>query len=780
MSISCLIVIARYMNSELTVDSSHRNKDRICATVMQSETGTENGIRAVWNPEKLEINMLNDPAVLASTITFREESTFSLDKHEFTASVLRVDTSFQKIFDFPVVKGKQQIASSKSEAAITERYARKIFGDEEPLGKTLTINSKLLTITSVVGDIESKSSITFDIITHYYYYDTFNGSSTGWVFMAPNQSIEQFNARYTKYFKVYSNQNTRYRYQLMSLDDLYFDNSVDKRGFIRHGDKSTLGILFIVALSVLLVGLFNFVNIYTVLMLRRSREMGVKKVFGASAVSIARGLYVENLVMVALAVGGGWLMSQMSDDLVAAKLGIDTVPNLRFDIALSVAFLIVIPLLTSIYPYLKFRYAQPITSLKSIASSGKSIVSRAILLVLQYVMTIVLIIVSIYFVRQLNFMLDSDLGYNPKGIIKVRMFTPQPNGLSEEESEKYETDFARREQFVRAQLNSSPLIMAWAYTESPNTASPGYGGFSVGGSEFVNTQTLYCAEADMKLFDLKLKEGRWWKDTVDTFKSYNMIVNETFLKKFGINDYSTAVVQPEERQWTVLNGSANDELMKLNPPYRIIGVVKDFHTGHLRQPIDPLVILCNFDDDGNTNAQWSELCASAVPGKEVQAIELLGKIHAEVGNGDFRYTMLEDEIAAMYTEDRRVTTIYSVFAVIAIMIGCLGLFSLSLYDVQQRYREIALRRVNGARVGQITVMLLRKYYLLLSLAFVIAAPTAWWAIDAYMSDFATRAPLSWWIFALAAIVTAAISLLTLMYQTVKAAHTNPTVAMKTE
>lgn len=172
--------------------------------------------------------------------------------------------------------------------------------------------------------------------------------------------------------------------------------------------------------------------------------------------------------------------------------------------------------------------------------------------------------------------------------------------------------------------------------------------------------------------------------------------------------------------------------------------------------------------------------ASIVPGRRQEAIQLLKGLHDKTIGGEFEYTFVEDEISAMYEKDRLVARIYTVFTLISILISSMGLFSLSLFDIQQRYKEIAIRKVNGATVGVITNLLLRKYYRLLGLSFIIATPLSWLAITKYMENFANKAPLSWWIFAVAFLLTASISLITLIWQIRKAARTTPAKAIKTE
>ena len=271
------------------------------------------------------------------------------------------------------------------------------------------------------------------------------------------------------------------------------------------------------------------------------------------------------------------------------------------------------------------------------------------------------------------------------------------------------------------------------------------------------------------MYGLQLKEGRFWNDSIDNTYGYQFIINETAQKLFGITNIETASLQPESRLWIT---SRND--MSTNPPYQVIGVVKDFKFTHLSKPNAPLVI----SNSGSYNSQ--KLMASIVPGKKQEAIAFLKKLHNDTVGGEFEYSFVEDEVSALYKDDKKAAYIYSLFTVIAILISSLGLFSLSLFDVQQRYREIAIRKVNGATTRIVMQMMLRKYFKLLGLAFVISLPVSLLAIFKYLENFANKAPISWWIFAVALLITAGISLATLIWQIRKAAETDPAKAMKAE
>lgn len=274
----------------------------------------------------------------------------------------------------------------------------------------------------------------------------------------------------------------------------------------------------------------------------------------------------------------------------------------------------------------------------------------------------------------------------------------------------------------------------------------------------------------MDMFGLKLKEGREWNDQ-DQFVQYKMIINETARKLFHITNIDEASMQSESRLWWSMGVDVGK-----NPPFQVVGVIEDFRTGHLSKGDVPLAIL--YQEGGSAT---DPLIASIAKGKRKEAINFLKELHREVvGEGEFNYSFVEDEIEKLYEEDKRTTHIYVTFAGLAICISCLGLFGLSLYDIRQRYREIALRKVNGASGRQIALLLVRKYLYILGAAFVLAIPLIYYIIDDYTKDFAVRAPIGVGIFVIGFIFTVAISLGTLLWQIQKAVRLNPGQIMKNE
>lgn len=790
MSLACTIVISRYVYREMTVDTFNSNLDRIHAIVNeQRDDNSRMRLEYPTNPngESGYVDPLVDPAIVWATQMYCfPKDNLKIDDKEFNADIAAVDSNFMKVFDYQLVRGdRASVLHNASGALITEEFAAKHFPGVDPMGRIMKHSTgKEVVIEGIIASTTSKSLLNFDVLISTMLQQHWSYMSIGFVLATPNTLVEDMNARSGEFMEM-KIWNSFQRFQFIPLKGLYFNTTLvspsgPRSTMLKSGDHSNLMVLSVVALLVLLIGVFNFINIYTVLMLRRSREVGVKKVFGAATSSIIKSLYVENLVMITLAVGLGWVLIKLCGKMIEGWIGIPQVGSWQFDILLSVGIMILLPLLTTVFPYFKYKYAKPITSLREISGGRGSIVSRAVFLVLQYMMTVVMIIVAIYFVRQLNFMVSADMGIDTHNIIQTQ-FAPHRVAydiISDKVWEEERERDRRNVKYVTEQLNSSPLFEQWTPGEAPLQLGRSGSSFSVAGGEFKQLKTIYVTTTWMKMFGIKHLDGDTYNDSIHRFAQYKLLATPAALKLLGVTDFRAAVVQPERRLWWSAQTREESELMKQNPPFEIIGVVDDFRTEHLSKAALPIVLLYESADFDRVDG--ANFLIRLTKGREMEAIDFLRKLKSEIYGGEFTYTFVEDQVRDMYTEDKRVAIIYTTFAIIAILISSLGLFSLSLYDVQQRYREIALRRVNGASVRQIVTMLLRKYYLLLGIAFVIAMPLAWWAIDWYMQDFASKAPLSLWIFILAALITAAISLLTLIYQTIRAALTNPAIAMKTE
>lgn len=777
LSVAATLVIVRYVHQELTVDHFCKHLDQVYHLTLTRSNGE---ISLYENT-----NLNNDPdyrdplkhaeVEFSSYCIPLDDDYILLGEQRFRLNVLVADSSFLKIMPYPVLSGIHNI-TSPNDAIITQDLAHRLFGSVDPLGKQFVSSTgKTLTIRGIIGNPSTKASINFDMIT-----PTFQDNENQWsrigiclVKLARGTDLDKYNQKISQSQALSYFENEPISYQLCSLRDFYFNKKIETfSSLMLRGNHTQLIILIIVAGMLLLVGLLNFINIYTVVILKRAREFGIKKVYGASKYQIFMQIYIENLCITAIALFLIWGLVESTSGLCSNVFDIPVKGNVMFDGIVSLFILLGLPLIITIYPFLKYSYSSSITSLHSINVGGNSIVSRIGFLFIQYIITFSLVVIALFFVRQLYTMLNADLGYKTKDIISCEFLNYDVYNRSystHEEWEKSAKEFRQKKQMIQQKMNACPLFISWNYNgDLPIQLEP-YMNFTYN-QEKHKMAIISASDTYMKIFGFQLKEGRVW-NYKDRFSQYKLIINETAQKMFGITDISKAFLQPERRIWY----SRGIDVGK-NPPFEVVGVIKDFRSGHLSKKNIPLAI---FYEDG-MNAE-ERMLASIVPGKKKEAVAFLKKLHDEViGEGDFIYSFVEDEVAKIYKEDQRTTRIYMAFACLAIFISCMGLFGLSLYDIRQRYREIALRKVNGASDRQIIFLLMRKYLYILGLSFIIAIPVVYYIIYDYTKNFEVKTPIGIDIFIIGLLLTTFISMGTLLWQVHQALRINPASVMKNE
>ena len=763
LSLACVITIFRYVYGEFSVDRFNKKIDRIFLTTQERNTnpGTIIFSRMInLNMETPFLDLINHSGVenVSNFILFDNDE-ITVDEQKYNANLLVADSNFLKIMDYPVISGIHRLSEPNS-ALITNSFAQKLFGNENPVGKTFRhSNGKILTISGIIGQTSTKSSLSFDMIVSLHLTERWSKTLLTFVLLNPGVDYRVINKQHED-FSAMRSPSSQIRYQLFPLSKVYFDKSISDSELYGQGDYNYVTVLMAVGFLILLTGVINYINIFTVIVLRRGREIGIKKVFGAGRFNIFIQLFVENLLMTGFALIAALFIAHIASPFITNVLQLEQIPNILFNMLLSCVILCSLPLLTTLYPFFRYHYSVPVHSFRSFDKiRGGSL--RRVFLSFQYVITIIMIVVSLFFTKQLRFMLNADLGYRTEDIIKVQFQKFNSGLISSPESQRITDEIVQK-------MNACPLFSYWTYGQSPNEFTQNGFSFKHGDGEFKPVKLKEVDESWLRLFDIQLKEGRLWDNETDSgYRDYYIIVSESVLKLFGITDYSSAMLQPESRLWIMSSTSGNEE-MQTNPPYRIVGVVKDFNYRRLSKRSEPVVFYYS-----KASSRYDPLIASIVPGRTQDAIAFLRKLKEETVGGEFSYSFVEDEVQAMYTEDKKIAAIYSVFTFIAIFVSALGLFSMSLFDIQQRRKEIAIRKINGATIADVIRLLLKKYFWSLLISFALATPVALYAINRYLEDFANKAPVSWWLFAAAIAMTAGVSLLTLIYQTQKAANQNP-------
>ena len=762
-SLACSIILMRYIHRELTVDTHCIDREHVYAICTNTEGNRGLSGLKQYNYDTISID---NRFVEAMTTYIPLEKDYVISgTNRIPARCLVTDSVFFQLFHYPIVQGKLSLTTPQS-ALLTEKYARKIFGNENPIGKILRYsNGKDITIEGIVGEPECKTTINFDIILSSKLSQHWERMNTELYRFLPGTDINAINktGSVPRYINDPEYDTRTHTFSLISVKDIYWDGSLTDRepAMFLSGNRSHLIILSGVCLLLLLTGILNFINLYLVALLRRGKEYGLKKVFGVCGRTLFANIWIENTLLVLSALLVSWLIIEIMS--APTEYLFDThFSYTAFDGWLSASILLLLPVITSIYPYIKYNYTSPILSIRSIGAQSHSKHFRMFFLGAQYIITFLLVVLSLYFNRQLGMLLNTEPGFRTKNIMNVNLVYESKDFSSY----TYESMQQRRQRVMQLdnELNACPFIELYEPSYE-NILTPTFGtNYLNNKGEKVFLNIHYATPAFFKLYDIKVIEGEI-PDINKEDRRTVFVVNKAALKALSYTSINGVGVIEENQKKANANAS-------LQP---IVAVVEDYFEGHLTSGIKPTIYPVGARFSGDLYQ------IAYTPGKKKEVIDFLRNLEYKLyGSEDFEYTFLEDDIKAMYTQDRQTATIYSIFASIAIIISSLGLLGISLFDIRQRYREIAIRKVNGASAKDLYRLLFRKYITVLIIAFVIAIPLACYLINTYTQDFAVRAPVSIDIFIISLLLVIIISLGTLAYQIQKAAHINPTKIMKTE
>lgn len=783
LGLTCALTILRYVHQELTVDNHYADLANTYIMLSEREGDSSPNLGCDENPNKEEgwVYPSRAPEVEEmAEFCILQQLMVETENQEFSLNAMAADSVFFHIARFPLLAGSNRL-EGPNDIILTDEAARRLFPDGDPLGKTIkALRGDVFTVKGIVGKPACKSTFMFDMVFNLHRGDHWNYIHLKLLRLRPDTDIDDFNERNGQFFysKIWE---YNLRYQLFPMKELYFhptygvwlDDQTCK------GNADNVRILSIAAAILLFIGIFNFVNVYTAILLRRGKEMNIRRIYGATRSHIFACLFVENLVQVAAGLFFAWMFIDASQPLMERYLGIPQMDYKAFDWQASLALLVGLPFVTTLYPFWKHVHKAPITSMQSVGAMSRPGMSRDVFLFLQYVITSTLAVFALYFISHLNYILHTDMGYNTRNIVTATLSSEEGinNIRNKEEWEKMREEMRHKARLLPIRLNESPLITHWSCPRGmPYQMVAGVATRNImHNGQSIEVMLRGLTPGYQAIMNYELVAGRMFTDE-DEWNAYICIINESMARLLGITDLAEAYVQPARRLWWNSMPEHQEE-MKTNPPYRMVGIIKDFKTGHPTMPTHPIYFTP--DKDGFSRHPFV-FYASYPEGRRAEVVDFLVKLHAEVGNGELKYSFIEDELAAVFDDDRRTVHIYTTFSVVAIVISCLGLLGLSLFDIQRRRREIALRKVHGATVHQIFGLLMNRYVAIMAAAFAVSIPLTLWLIHLYTADFATRAPITVWLFLTAALLTGGISIGALYVQVRRAAHIPPAEAMKRE
>lgn len=765
--ITCCLMIFLFIKHEMSYDNFHtKGKDiyRIERKADMFGKGEKEDIAYVSGPYSIALRNDYPGDVLKAVRVMPDNDLFTYNNIGYNEKKVYItDSDFFQLFDFPLIKGDPRLVlKDPSSIVLTASAAKKYFGNEDPMGKVVEMNKKLqLKVTGIAKDLPSNSHLDFDMIvpiSNFKYYDSLKGFPNNSLFVYlqlnsksnPQQLVKtQFPKFMDKYLgKFYAQTGFKMDLGMHPLKDIYFQNI--KWDNVKHGNKKLVFIFMSIAILILIIACINFMNLATARAADRSKEVGLRKVMGAVRKQLIGQFILESLVYAAVssiaAMGLLQCIIPAYNQLAGYKM--PSYWNDPWVYIFIATIIVVVGALAGLYPALVLSSFSPIESLKGKLRIGKSgAFFRKALVVFQFGISVLLIISITIISSQMNYIKNTDLGFNKEQTMLVRI----------DNNEIYNT----RTRFKNI-IQADPGVM------SVSLMSGEPGGFhdlynfeteaTPGMKPSFNTE--FADFEFVKTLGLKVIAGRDFSPSFPTDSSKSVLINRVSASKMGYT--------PEQAIGKWVMNSANEEKRI------IIGVVEDYHFSSLKTKIEPIII--------STSQDWRVAVIRLKPGNHLPAtIKRIGREYASSAPGyPFEYNFLDEQFSRHYQEETKQSSILSIFSAIAIVIACLGLFGLASYTAMKRTKEIGVRKVLGSSVQNIVVLLSKDLLKPVLLGTLIAIPAGYFIMDKWLQSFAYRTGIYWWMFAIAAMSAILIALLTVSFQAVKAAVANPVKSLRTE
>jgi putative ABC transport system permease protein len=752
------MLLLLWIYDEVSYDQFHEKKERIYEAWNRAEFSGE---MHSWNttPKILARTLEHDfPEVeKAVRVNWPSNLLFTVGEKRIMVQGNMVDSSFMEMFSFPLVSGNPHTALNDMHSVIvTEKLSKKLFGNENPMGKMVKIDNKeTFRVTGLVKDPPGNTRFQFEFLLPWSYLHHIgeddenwgNNSTRTYVLLKPNASLTSAQNKLKTLKGKYEKDEAKWEMFLYPMKRwrLYsrFNGAVEDGGRIEFVKLSS-----IIAVFILLIACINFMNLNTARSEKRAKEVGIRKVVGARKSGLISQFLGESILLsffaALLAIGLVELSLPVFNQVTDKKMVV------RFDSiglwGLIMGFIFITGLLAGSYPAFFLSSFQPVKVLKGGFKKVNALVTpRKVLVVLQFSFAIILIICTIIVQQQINHAQDRESGYDKNNLI-YHFLTG---------------DVEKNYMLIKNELISSGAASSVTKTSAPLTqAWSDSWGFEWQGKD-PNDKTdfdRYSADDNfLKTTGLQLVRGRDMDLNKYITDSTAMILNESALKVMKFKEPIGQLVKDGDAQ------------------FHIIGVVKDFI---LRSPYEPTHPMIIEGGKGWFNVIHIKLSNLQPTAKSLQQAEsIFKKYNPEY---PFEYHFVDEEYAKKFQDEKRTAVLAGFFSGLTIFISCLGLFGLATYMAEARIKEIGVRKVLGASVAGITFLISRDFLRLVLIAFLIAAPIAWWSMETWLKNYPYRVNIHWWVFALAGGSSFFIALVTISYQAIRAAISNPINSLRSE
>jgi putative ABC transport system permease protein len=773
--IACFLLISLYLRDEYSYDRMHSKADRIYRIheIFQSDGVGE---RSASQPFAVAEALMNDhPSQIQKVVRFFNHQAPSLavatidNKKEFNESRLFfTDSAFFDVFDFRLLEGDRNTALNDTHTiVITKSMAKKYFGDESAMGKYLKLqgNTNLL-ITGVLEDLPSNVHFQFDFLVSFETLsDIYNPAVPAvwhwywnpcWTYLLLKDqgAAQELEAAMPKFVQKYFPEFIRndIKMEFMPLTDIHLKSHMDYE-IQPNGSLTTIYVFASIGIFVLLIACINFINLSTARAAKRAKEVGMRKTFGSQRIQLVGQFLFESIlltllsVIISLAIIATTLpfFNMFAEKSIALSVLLEP-----FYVGLLVSLVLGVGFISGIYPAFVLSSFQPITVLKANTSQEKGVLFRKSLVVVQFTLSIILLIGTGVAIDQLNMLRNNNTGFARENVIMI----PVSRSPVAKNFESLRTEFLR---------NRNTLSVTGM--EEILGAKHQVGNFLIEGmSESRPFPRLTIRHDFIETFDIPLVAGRNYSRDVITDDSLALLVNETFVRQMG---------------W-VSNEDAIGKKFGNRPDKTIIGVVKDFNFTSRHQPIRPLILKLNTSPQGFD--VLIKYMAVRINGNDVEGtIQWLEKQwKAQIPGWPFDYFFLENDLEKLYVAENKMSKITLIFSGLSILVACLGLFGLSTYTAEQRKKEMSIRKVLGGSGTEIFMLFSKRFFVLVLISNAVAFPLAYILMKQWLSTFAYQVDINLMLFLLAALASTGIALVTICYQALRTAHANPAEVLKNE
>jgi putative ABC transport system permease protein len=776
--IACSLLIALFVINEASYDKYNTKKDRIFRMILNGKIGGQE-LTAAYTPAIMGPTIPKEFPEIEDFLRMTNEgpTTVEYNNQAFTEDhIVEADSSFFNFFSIPVLKGDpKNLLNAPRKVVLSESAAKRIFGNENPIDKPLKIGSDSVryTVTGVMGDIPVNSHFEASMISSFMTNPRsndpgwMNNSFSTYLLLKPNSSYKTVDDKMSELIVKYVGpeaqrflgititdfiaQGNKYRFYLQKLTDIHLDTSVQQE-FKASSDPKYLKIFGSIAILIVLIAAVNFMNLSTAQSSRRAKEVGIKKIGGSSRGMLITQFLSESFILSFISLVFALIFIKVTIPYFNNLLGANLVLNLFarwYVIPVLILFSVIVGFLAGSYPALFLSSFNPYEVLKgSVKNSMKNGRLRRVLVVFQFAVSILLIVGTLVMYRQIKFMLNKDVGFKKEQLLVIN---------------RAEALGPRIKSFKEAVKGISGV-----FNIASSTAVPGRNnnnnGYKMEGrkDETFLLQTNWIDYDYLDTYGMTLTSGRSFKESFTTDQQA-CLINESAFKNFAITDLEKArFMQPHD----------SGKVTYLP----VIGVVKNFNFESLRNPIQPYIF--RFKTDENLWGYVTVKLSAQNYSKTINEIEKIWKEY--VPNSPLQYYFIDADFEKMYSQEKQNAQMAVIFSILAIFIASLGLFGLTSFTVEQRTKEIGVRKAMGSSVTGIYVVISREVIILVSISALIAWPIIYYIAGRWLENFYYRINLGLLSFAAGLTIALGIAILTISYRILSAARINPAQSLKYE